>query len=116
MTDWKIFPSQAACQQYADQQWAAFLSNMPQVQIPAADRAKIPPQTSNPAGITPGQAAACKTVKLLGRNAEGTILQSDGASTAWATPRQTADGKWAVPCLPGEVGDPEPIWPTVVTP
>ena len=94
MSGWRIFDTEAEAQTYADDCWVRFVAQRDDGSVrvlPAADGVEL---------------------VALGRNAAtGEVVTDAGWTTAWDIPRQTADGRWAVQCLPGDDGDPEPEWP-----
>lgn len=112
MSLWRIFPAAADCQAWCDQAFATMVR----------DRAAGYGGMLNDFGA-PGRPPVDVTVladadltgdrfPLLGMRA-GEWQWDDGHTTAWAEPRQTADGNWAAPCLdPNDPdGQPEPAWP-----
>lgn len=116
MSTWKVFPNEVTAQLYADQCWAMFVSNVSLGRIPPEHQANVPPQANKPDQITPGQAVAAKNIPVKGIDSNGNTVES-GVSTAWAIPKETASGEWAVPCPPqDDTGGPEPEWPEVIVP
>lgn len=89
---WRTFDTVEDAQGYADDCWAKMLA--------ATDDGRIRVTFDD------GQAS----LVLLGSDDEGKTVH-DGITTAWAEPRQTAKGRWAVQCPPFDKGDTEPVWP-----
>jgi hypothetical protein len=110
---WRIFPTVADCQSYCDAAWRTLARTR------AAANGNVLWDYSNgrrPVNIStlPDQAITPARFPLLGRNqATGKINMDSGWTTAWAEPRETADGQWAAPCVnPDDPnGQPEPAWP-----
>jgi len=116
---WRVFAVEQAALDYCDLTWAAIVAGVPVARIPpefvalklaldAAVRAAAGDVRSVPGEIV----LSVKFVPILGFDWQGVIVPAGGESRAWALPRITAAGEFAVPCLEGfDVGGPEPGWP-----
>jgi hypothetical protein len=113
MTLWRIFPTEQQCLTYCRQQFAqmarerAALNNDELFDYTDGKR-PVNVRTLPDAQITGAR------FPLWGKNAAaGAWNTESGFTTAWAEPRETADGQWAVQARdPSDPeGQPEPAWP-----
>lgn len=112
-TTWKIFVLQAEAQDYADVTWASLVQIAPIERIPEEFhdvKSRMPRDVRE---MTPDEIRTIAEVPLKGLDYEGNVVDA-GYSGAWAIPRETADGQWAVPCLDKfDMGGPMPEWPVI---
>jgi hypothetical protein len=106
---WFVFPTEIEAQQYADRCWAQFLYVIPTERLPEAVRDRQPRIDAHQ--MTLIEIAAVVDIPILSLDHLGNIVEH-APSRAWAIPRRTATGEWAVPCPTGfDAGGPEPVWP-----
>ena len=135
MTTWRVFPTETAARRYALACWLVMLHDRAaggtlrridtdaRTELGDDDRpdwpATLPEARTFLQNLTTEQRATLaerlRRLPLLGRRL-GLIRTDGGYTTAWAIPRLTADGRWAVQCPPFDPGgDPAPEWPKVDT-
>lgn len=104
----RIFATEAEAERYDAEVFADLL-------IVAAERSDGTVERSDTgAKVSPAQIVDAKStdtaalvsfvrrVPLYGRKADGRLSRTDGVSTRWAEPRQTAAGEWAIAAVPAD--------------
>lgn len=130
MTTWRTFPTQAQAARYELAVWLRILrrraaegdGTLKNIVTQLRERVvdEWPDDTDSLrtwlGTLTAKQLADLRArlakLPLMGRRHDGALNEADGYTLAWAVPRQTKAGEWAVPCPTFDTGGgPEPVWP-----